>query len=170
MSRCGTVFMRLVTAFVIASLAFGGAVLAAPSHSGTAEKGIRTASLSPLERIKAGQRDCRGCDLHGADLSNQCVKGGDLTGANFAEVNAHYMCMSLANFTDVDFRGADLTGANLAYSNLTGADLTGAVLDITSIKGTDLSRTKGLTQAQLDQACADKETKVPKGLVAKSCS
>jgi len=85
-------------------------------------------------------------------------------------VKAPYMCMSLANFTDVNFRNADLTGANLAHSNLTGADLTGAVLDITSIKGTDLSRARGLTQPQLDQACADKETKVPDGLTAKSCS
>jgi uncharacterized protein YjbI with pentapeptide repeats len=78
--------------------------------------------------------------------------------------------MSMANFSNVNFRNADLTGANLAHSNLSGADLTGAVLDITSIKGTDLSRAKGLTQPQLDQACADTETKVPAGLRAKSCS
>lgn len=144
--------------------------MADPSHSGTPTAPVRTASLSPLERIKAGERDCRGCDLHGADLSNQCVKGGDLTGADFSDVKALYMCMSLANFTDVNFRNADLTGANLAHSNLSGADLTGAVLDITSIKGTDLSSAKGLTQRQLDQACADKDTKVPAGLTAKSCS
>jgi uncharacterized protein YjbI with pentapeptide repeats len=76
----------------------------------------------------------------------------------------------MANFTNVNFHNADLTGANLAHSNLSGADLTGAVLDITSIKGADLSRAKGLTQAQLDQACADAATKVPAGLRAKSCS
>jgi uncharacterized protein YjbI with pentapeptide repeats len=78
--------MRLIWAVLLGSLVLGGAALAAPSHSGTSAKPIRTASLSPIERIKAGERDCRGCDLHGADLSNQCVKGGDLTGANFADV------------------------------------------------------------------------------------
>ncbi len=169
--------MRVFLVLLILSLGVGGALALVASHSGTAAHAApvavaptRVASLGPIERIKAGEHNCPGCDLHGADLSNQCVKGGDLTGANFDSVKALYMCMSSANFTNVSFHNADLTGANLAHSNLTGADLTGAVLDITSIKGTDLSRTKGLTQAQLDQACADTATKVPAGLRAKSCS
>ncbi len=41
-------------------------------------------------------------------------------------------------------------------------DLTGAVLAITSLKGTDLTHVKGLTQAQLNQACGDSDTKVPR--------
>jgi uncharacterized protein YjbI with pentapeptide repeats len=164
--------MRVFLIFLVVSLVIGGALaLAASSHSGaSAPPATRIASLGPIERIKAGDHNCRGCDLHGADLSNQCVKDGDLTGANFAGAKARYMCMSMANFTNVNFRGADLTGANLAHSNLTGADLTGAVLDITSIKGTDLSHTTGLIQAQLDHACADATTKVPSGLSTKSCS
>jgi uncharacterized protein YjbI with pentapeptide repeats len=171
MSRSGTVLMRVFVIPTVLGLAISVAVGLAQSHAGTpAVIATRTASLGPIERIKAGERDCRGCDLHGADLSNQCVKGGDLTGANFERVKALYMCMSMANFTNVNFRNADLTGANLAHSNLSGADLTGAVLDITSIKGADLSRSVGLTQAQLDQACADTATKVPAGLRAKSCS
>lgn len=173
MSRYGTVRMRVFPIQTVLGLMIGLVVGLAQSQAGTpapVPAATRTASLGPVERIKAGEHDCRGCDLHGADLSNQCVKGGDLTDANFADVKALYMCMSMANFTGVNFRNADLTGANLAHSNLTGADLTGAVLDITSIKGADLSRARGLTQAQLDQACADKETKVPAGLAAKSCS
>ena len=125
-------------------------------------------ALSPVERIKAGEINCPHCDLSGANLSNQCVKHGDLTGANFAHVTARYMCMSLANFTDVSFLDADLTGANLGHSNLTRADLTGAKLGITSIKGADLSTAKGLTQAQIDRACGDDETKLPPGLTVHS--
>lgn len=124
---------------------------------------------SAVARIKAGEINCRNCNLAGANLSHECVKHGDLTGANFDHVNAQYMCMSLANFTNVSFRGADLTGANLGHSNLTGADLTDAKMDITSLKGTDLSHARGLTQAQLDEACSDAETKVPTGLTAKPC-
>jgi uncharacterized protein YjbI with pentapeptide repeats len=127
-------------------------------------------AISDVMRIKAGDINCRGCDLAGADLSHQCVKNGDLTGAKFDGVKAHYMCMSFANFTNVSFRNADLTGANLAHAILTDADMTGATLDIVSLKGTDLSSVRGLTQAQVDRACGDSETKLPSGLVAKSCS
>jgi uncharacterized protein YjbI with pentapeptide repeats len=78
--------------------------------------------------------------------------------------------MSYANFTNVSFRDANLSGANLAHANLTGADFTGAKLAITSFKGTDLTKTKGLTQAQLDSACSDAETKAPAGLKAHICT
>lgn len=135
-----------------------------------AETAPVTADPAAVARVKADKRDCPGCVLAGADLSHTCVKGGDLTGANFDGVKAQYMCMSKANFTNVTFRGADLTGANMANSNLTGADLTGAVLDITSLKGTDLSHARGLTQAQLDQACSDAATRLPAGLTGKPCT
>lgn len=143
------------------------------AYPASASPGVAAAGgpdTSAVARIKAGEINCRNCNLAGANLSHECVKHGDLTGANFDHVNAQYMCMSLANFTNVSFRGADLTGANLGHSNLTGADLTGAKMDITSLKGTDLSHARGLTQAQLDEACSDAETKVPTGLTAKPCS
>jgi uncharacterized protein YjbI with pentapeptide repeats len=128
------------------------------------------ADASAVARVKNEERNCPHCDLSHADLSFQCVKGGDLTEANFDGVKASYMCMSKANFTKASFRNADLTGANLANSNLSGADLTGATLDITSIKGTDLSTAKGLTQKQIDLACGDSETKLPQGLTVRTCS
>ncbi|MGQ0741744.1 MAG: pentapeptide repeat-containing protein [Alphaproteobacteria bacterium] len=160
--------MRLFAAFFLGTLLIGGGALAEPSHSGTQVAGLESAR-SDVERIRAGARDCRGCDLKGADLSNQCVKGGDLRGANFEGAKAPYMCMSHANFAGANFRNADLTGANLGHSDLTGADLTGAVLDITNIRGADLSRSFGLTQFQLDMACGDTTTNVPAGLAARSC-
>lgn len=120
--------------------------------------------------IKAGKRDCVGCDLRGADLTNQCVKTGNLTGAKFDDAKLVLMCMSYANFSGASFRNADLAGANLAHAKLDGADFTGANLAITSFKGTDLSRAKGLTQAQLNQACSDRETKTPAGMTPKICS
>jgi uncharacterized protein YjbI with pentapeptide repeats len=126
--------------------------------------------ISALARIKAGDINCRDCDLSGTDLSHQCVKNGDLSGAKFDNATALYMCMSFANFSDASFRNTDLTAANLSHSNLTHADLTGARLDLTLIKGTNLSTVRGLTQAQLDKACGDAETRVPAGLKAKFCS
>ncbi len=123
-----------------------------------------------VARIHAAIVDCPACNLAGADLSNTCVKGKDLSGANFDGATAVLMCMSFANFSNATFRGTDLSGANLAHANLDGADLSGAILDITSLKGTDLTKAKGLTQKQLDQACGDGETRVPAGLKVHLCT
>jgi uncharacterized protein YjbI with pentapeptide repeats len=135
-----------------------------------AQAGAPGADPKAVARIEGGIVDCPGCQLQGANLVNTCVKTKDLHGANFDGADATLMCMSYADFSGASFRGTDLSGANLAHARLDGADLTGARMTITSIKGTDLSRTKGLTQAQLDAACGDAQTKVPQGLTPRTCS
>jgi len=133
--------------------------VAAPSYDAAA-----------VARIHGGIVDCPGCNLAGADLTNTCVKAKNLAGANFDGATAVLMCMSYANFSNATFRKTDLSGANLAHADLDGADLSGAVMTITSLKGTDLTRTKGLTQGQLDAACGDAETRVPAGLKVHLCT
>jgi uncharacterized protein YjbI with pentapeptide repeats len=123
-----------------------------------------------VANIKAGRHDCPHCELAGADLTNQCVKQGNLEGADFSGAKLVLMCMSYANFKGASFRNADLSGANLAHAILDDADLSGATLSIASIKGTDLSRAKGLTQSQLDLACGDADTRGPSALKVKTCS
>lgn len=129
----------------------------------------RAGTVDGLASIQAGNHDCPHCMLRGADLTNQCVKGGNLTGADFDEARLVLACMSNANFSSASFRHADLSGANLANSRMDHADLSGAVLSITSIKGTNLMRAKGLTQAQLNQACGDAATRVPAGMIVRRC-
>jgi uncharacterized protein YjbI with pentapeptide repeats len=126
--------------------------------------------VAAVAKIRAAIVDCVGCNLAGADLSNTCVKEHNLTGADFDGANATLMCMSFANFTNVTFRGTDLSAANLAGAKMDGADLTGAKTTITSFLGTDLTKTKGLTQAQINVACSDKSTKLPTGLKIHVCS
>ncbi|HEV2560857.1 MAG TPA: pentapeptide repeat-containing protein [Rhizomicrobium sp.] len=128
------------------------------------------ASPDAVASIKAGHHDCPHCDLTGADLSNQCVKNGNLEGADFDRAKLTLMCMSFADFSGATFRGTDLAAANLAHAKLDGADFTGADLTITSFKGTDLTAARGLTQKQLDEACGDAQTKAPAGLKVKTCS
>jgi uncharacterized protein YjbI with pentapeptide repeats len=160
---------------VVAAIAIG-AIAFFPSAG--AMQAVRKASLSlgglqkktALERIKAGETYCRGCDFRGANLSHECVKNADLAGANFADATALDTCMSYTNLTDVSFKNANLSGANLSHSNLSGANLSGARLVRANLKGADLSTAKGLTQAQLGRACADSETKLPEGLHPTSCS
>jgi uncharacterized protein YjbI with pentapeptide repeats len=125
--------------------------------------------LKDVASIKAGNHDCPHCVLAGADLSNQCVKQGNLEGADFDHARAVLMCMSFADFRGATFRGTDLSGANLAHADVDGADFTGANFTITSIKGTDLRKVKGLTQQQLDEACGDADTKAPAGLTVRLC-
>lgn len=142
------------------ALLFALLVLAAPA---------RAADPAAVAKIHGGIVDCIGCDLRGADLSNTCVKDHDLHGADFTGANATLMCMSFANFTGVSFRNTELSGANLAGAKMDGADLTGAGTSITSFLGTDLTRTKGLTQKQLDVACSDAKTRLPPGLRVHTC-
>ena len=148
--------------FAFAAITFAAAFGAAEAQP--------TDFLDAVASIKAGHHDCPHCMLAGADLTNQCVKQGNLEGADFDRARAVLMCMSFADFKGASFRGTDLSGANLAGARLDGADMTGANLTITSFKGTDLTHTKGLTQAQLDTACGDAETKAPAGMTVKTCN
>lgn len=156
--------MRILTAALFCLLTLvcaqtaAYAVTSAPAYDAAA-----------VARIHGGIVDCVGCNLKGADLTNTCVKAHDLHGANFDGANASLMCMSFADFTGASFRGTDLSAANMASAKMDGADLTGAKLDITSFLGTDLSKTKGLTQAQIDVACSDDKTKLPPGLKIHVC-
>ncbi|HEX3665130.1 MAG TPA: pentapeptide repeat-containing protein [Rhizomicrobium sp.] len=125
---------------------------------------------SAIAGIRAGRHDCPHCYLAHADLTNQCVKHGNLEGAVFDDARLTLMCMSYGDFRNASFRGADLSGANLAHAELDGADLSGARLTITSIRAADMSHAKGLTQSQLDQACGDADTRLPANLHVKTCS
>jgi uncharacterized protein YjbI with pentapeptide repeats len=153
--------MIYVLAFLV-SLAF-------PAYSQPVPM-LTPADPAAVASIKAGKHDCPYCRLAGTDLTNECVKHGNLEGADFEHAKLVLMCMSYANFRGARFRNADLSGANLAHAILDGADFTGAQLAITSVKGTDLTHVKGLTQAQLNEACGDAATKVPAGMKVKICS
>jgi uncharacterized protein YjbI with pentapeptide repeats len=112
---------------------------------------------------------CPHCSFAGADLSNQCVKGGDLRGADFSGATLVLACMSKADFRGASFRGADLSGANLSDSKLADADLSGAIFSATQARGTDFSHAKGLTQAQINGVCGDARTRVPAGFSLRPC-
>jgi uncharacterized protein YjbI with pentapeptide repeats len=156
--------MIYILAFLV-SLAFPATSDATPATGAAV-----VADPAAIASIKAGKHDCPHCVLVGANLTNECVKHGNLEGADFDRAKLVLMCMSYADFRGASFRGADLSGANLAHALLDNADLTGAQMAITSVKGTDLTHVKGLTQSQLNDACGDAATKVPSGLKVKVCS
>ncbi len=116
-----------------------------------------------------GAHGCPHCSLSGTDLSNQCLQHDDFEGTDFDNAKLVLTCFSHADLKHASFRGADLSGANLYETKLDGADFTGAVLSSTSLKSADLRRVKGLTQAQLNLACGDAQTRLPAGLHVKIC-
>jgi uncharacterized protein YjbI with pentapeptide repeats len=156
--------------FGILAVAMATAAAMAPARAAAVNPVAVLSPADALASIKAGNHDCPHCDLRGADLTNTCVKSGNVAGAKFDDAKLVLMCMSYANFTGASFRNADMAGANLAHATVDGADFTGAKLAITSLKGTDLRHALGLTQAQLNAACGDADTKVPAGMTVHTCS
>jgi uncharacterized protein YjbI with pentapeptide repeats len=136
-----------------------------------------------IERVKRGA-SCPHCNLFQADLSNLKLKGKDYSGARLRQATLTTAILSGARFakadlrdvdaygavmTNADLQGADLTHATFVGAYLEGADLKGAKLDGTNFAGAEMRRARGLTQAQLDQACGDPTTRLPTGLHLAAC-
>ncbi|QGQ99579.1 pentapeptide repeat-containing protein [Paenibacillus psychroresistens] len=84
----------------------------------------------------------------GADLIGAKLKGADLSGAN---LRGAYLIA--ADLRGADLRAADLIGADFRDADLSGADLTESIF---------------LTQAQLNAAIGDTQTKLPPSLTSPS--
>jgi uncharacterized protein YjbI with pentapeptide repeats len=137
---------------------------------------------------------CEDCDLSGRILAGAKMSNSNFSGSNFshavlARADATGSDFEEADFTDADlsrvkliearcpravfenamlahsdarravFRHADFTRANVTHMNFEDADIGGA----------DLRNAEGLTQAQLDAACGDRLTRVPRGMRVRSC-
>ena len=55
-------------------------------------------------------------------------------------------------------------------AQLSGGDGAKALLAGATLIGADLSNAKGLTQDQVDEACAGAGTRLPRGIVARGCN
>lgn len=139
---------------------------------------------SQIASVKSG-KSCAGCNLFQADLayrdgknmnlSNTRLRQSNLSLATYEDVNFSAANMSVANLFGARFNRSNFSKANLqnaaavgtyfGSSNLSGANLTGA-----NFSGADLSLANGLTQAQLNRACGDRATRLPKGKTIPSCS
>lgn len=117
---------------------------------------------------------CQGCDLSGVDLAKAELSGAGLSAANLANANLKGTILLGATLDDANLEGADLGGAYLSDASFGGANLTGADLGGARLDGADLRTAIGLTQAQLDHACAGTAgapftTRLPEGLTVPRC-
>jgi uncharacterized protein YjbI with pentapeptide repeats len=179
--------IKLSEAYLL-SANFSGANLWGADLSGAY---LRRANL--LE-ANLGEADLASAKLHEADLTRAEHLGANLSSANLTLANLSWADLWLADLTGADLSGADLWGTNLTEADLSGAklelanlrlanlleaNLSGANLDQANLSGADLwqadlsganlENARNLTQAQLDEACGDRETALPPGLTLRPC-
>lgn len=92
-----------------------------------------------------------------------------LSGVNLRKADLRGTDLREAKLFRADLRGADLRGADLLWADLSGAKLFGVELFRADLSGADLSLAEGITQSQIDEACGNQETKLPKGITIKNC-
>ncbi|MGE0741849.1 MAG: pentapeptide repeat-containing protein [Hyphomonadaceae bacterium] len=146
----------------------------------------------PLAPVYAGV--CEECDLSGriltgARMSNAVFNRADFSGAVLARADATNSEFEAADFSEADLSGAKLVdahcpranfeGATMESADARGADFTSAAFaraDVTDmnfdradLSGADLRHVRGLTQSQLDEACGDARTRLPRGMRVERC-
>jgi uncharacterized protein YjbI with pentapeptide repeats len=142
------------------------------------------AAQNPAQIQRAATASCPGCNLFQADYTNREMKGRDYSKARLRQANRSAAVMNGSNFSGADMRdvnaygglftsanfsGADLTNASFVGAYLQGANFRGANLTGANFAGAEMSRAVGLTQAQLNAACGDGSTLVPRGLRLRPC-
>ena len=114
---------------------------------------LRKAKLRWLSWERLEDVDHYGTNVCLADLScAQLPQHANLSRMDGRGVKLLDSILVGVNFYKSDFIAADLTNALLKNANLSCA-----ILENTNLTGADLRGARGLTQAQLDKACADRD-------------
>jgi uncharacterized protein YjbI with pentapeptide repeats len=141
---------------------------------------LRNANLQQALLVGAQlqRADLTGADLRKADLSQADLQEASLFGTDLREAILPWANLEGADLWHTDLQGAKLSRERgqayrspLKWVKNTYAEfdpkpttLRNAHLRFTDLKGVDLSDVRGLTQEQINQACMNEETKLPKGL------
>jgi hypothetical protein len=93
-------------------------------------------------------------EIHQLDLHNTNLQGAHLSGAKLQGAHLYRAQLQSTHLREVQLQDAHLRGAKLQDAHLDRAQL----------QGVDLTGVEGLTQDQIEMACLDEHTKLPKGL------
>ena len=131
-----------------------------------------------------GGGGCAHCNLFQADLGNRVLKNRNLAGSRLRQSDMSLSVLNGSNmsradlrdvngygalFTNVNFAGADMTNATFVGAYLEGANFRGAKLKGVNFSGAEMDKAVGLTQGQLNGACGDEKTTLPKRLHLPAC-
>lgn len=135
-------------------------------------------------RKAQGGASCPRCNLFQADFANRELKSKNFAGARLRQADLSTAIMNRTNFARTDMRdvnaygalfsSANFSGANLGNASfvgtyLQGANFAGATLTGANFSGAEMDRATGLTQRQLNAACGDASTRLPRGLRIPAC-
>jgi len=173
---------------------FAAAALGAVSASQTALAFWPFGPDARLDLAPAYGGVCEDCDLSGrilagARMTHSNFSRSDFSNAVLARADASHSEFSGADFTQADLTRtrlidascpqarferarlarADARGADFTRANFAQADVTHMNFEDADLSGADLRNARGLTQAQLDEACGDHRTRLPRGLSVARC-
>ena len=112
--------------------------------------------------VKDGQS---GADLRKIDLSSADLSEADLSDADLAGANLYATILIQANLSRAYLVGANFNSTRLHKANFSGADLSRA-----AIRWSYRSEVYSITQKQLDSACGDSNTILPRDMTIPMCS
>ena len=137
------------------------------------EDAMRTIGSRSVSGIALEQSEGFTLYLHGANVANLEIQDAMLSGARLTKANLSDAILPRAHLSGARFRRANLSGAQLRRADLSdakfwGANLSEAMLQDANLSGADLcgvdakssqyeEPARGLTQAQLNEACADQD-------------
>ena len=140
-------------------------------------------NAAQIAKVQGGA-SCAHCNLFQADLGNRVLKSRDLAGSRLRQSDMSLSVLNNSNMSHADLRdingygalfngvifaGADLTNATLVGGDFAGANFRGAKLNGVNLSGAEMDKSLGLTQRQLDAACGDEKTLLPKHLHVPAC-
>ena len=140
-------------------------------------------NASQIASVRRGA-SCPGCNLFQGDFSGLEARGLNLSRSRLRQSDLSLSVMNRTRFTGADLRdveayggvfsssnfaGANLTNASFVGAYLEGANFSGATLSGLNLSGAQLSRATGLSQGQLNGACGDASTVLPRGLRIPAC-
>jgi len=178
--------LALVVAAMLATVWTGGQALAFWPFGGGPPQRVE---IAPAYGGVCEDCDLSGRLLSGARMTNSVFNRSNFSGAVMTRVNASHSEFEGADFTDADLRRAnfadadcprarfnramlahaDGSDADFSRASFTGADVTNMNFAGADLSGADLRSARGLTQAQLDEACGDARTRLPRGLRVGQC-
>ncbi len=99
------------------------------------------------------------------NLSHSDMTGAKLNETEFTNSNLSHTQLGAAGFREASFNHVDFRNADFGSAILKSADF-----DEVYLAGADLSHARGLTNEQLQGACGDDKTKLPRKMSVQACN
>ena len=99
-----------------------------------------------------------------SEFSRSSFQGAELISIDWSRAELGRVDFLNAHLKDVDFEYSNLSRAIFKGAKLENVNFEGVYTFLTQFENVDLSSTTRISQAQLDIACGNEKTQLPKGL------